>query len=560
MSSHTSEAEVVLRPAPHPHHPHRGSGRSRRRLVAGLLAALAVAGAAGGVAALTGFLPNPVVGGDARTPPTLADDETPAAAQVKAVRPRRDSAVEIAAEQFASIEPFYRADLRARASGLVRAVHKAIGDHVERGELLIEIDVPDLERDVAQKDAVIEQKRQEVQVARAMLKNAAAGVDVARAVISEKEALARQAEATKEFRRKHLERMRTLEKRDTVQKGVIEEEERDYEAGVAAAEAAKVTIARAKADFAEAEAKLEAANADISLKLSLVEVAKRDAERARAIADYTRVTAPFDGVVVRRTVDPGSFVQNATTGQTEPLISIDRADLVTAVAKFPDTIAPLVGPGTEAEVAVDGVPGPPISARVTRAAPAIQAQTQTVRVEVDLFNGDREAHARLVRKVIGVELGPLGATEWLPRAAVRLTGEAALAGLHKGAEIACPVCAMGAGPAEIQHRLLPGMTGTIKLLIRRFGQAYVLPSTAVYTRGGKPYILVVQDGVTKQLPVRVRVNDGRVAQVALIVHRKDASGADRESTAELTGNELVVANRQLEIGEGLAVTPAVTGW
>jgi multidrug efflux pump subunit AcrA (membrane-fusion protein) len=559
MTSHTTEAEVVLRPAPHSHHPHHVSGRSRRRLVVGLLAALAVAGAAGGVAALTGFLPNPVVGGD-RTPPLESDDGAPAAAQVKAVRPRRDSAVEIAVEQYAVVEPFYRAELRARASGLVRAVHKDIGDRVERGELLIEIDVPELEKDVSQKDAVVDQRRQELQVSRAMVKNAAAGVDVARAVIREKEALARQADAVREFRRKHLERMKTLEKRETVQKGVIEEEERDYEAGVAAAEAAKVMIERAKADFAESEAKLEAANADISLKLSLVEVAKRDSERARAVADYTRVTAPFDGVVVRRNVDPGSFVQNATTGLTEPLISIDRADLVTAVAKFPDTVAPLVGPGTEAEVAVDGVPGPPIAARVTRSAPAINAQTQTVRVEVDLFNGDREAHARLVRKVIAAELAPLGADVWPARAAVRLAGEAGLAGLHKGAEISCPVCATGTGPADSQHRLLPGMTGTIKLLIRRFGSAYVLPSTAVYTRGGKPYILVVQNGVTKQLPVRVRVNDGRVAQVALLVRRKEAAGADRESTIELTGDELVVANRQLEIGEGLAVTPAVAGW
>jgi hypothetical protein len=127
MSSHTSEAEVALRPAPHshPHHPHRGSGRSRRRLVVGLLAVLAIAGAAGGVAALSGFLPNPIVGGDARTPPILADEEVPAAAHVKAVRPRRDPAVEIAAEQYATVEPYYRADLRARTSPDARARRSA---------------------------------------------------------------------------------------------------------------------------------------------------------------------------------------------------------------------------------------------------------------------------------------------------------------------------------------------------------------------------------------------------------------------------------------------------
>jgi hypothetical protein len=97
------------------------------------------------------------------------------------------------------------------------------------------------------------------------------------------------------------------------------------------------------------------------------------------------------------------------------------------------------------------------------------------------------------------------------------------------------------------------MTGTIKLSVGGFGESAVLPSTAVYTRGGTSYILVVEDGKTKQLPVRVQLNDGRSARVAVIARRTDGNGAVRDMLTELTGREDVIVSRQLEIGEGVAV-------
>ena len=128
----------------------------------------------------------------------------------------------------------------------------------------------------------------------------------------------------------------------TIVGNVVEEEERDYLASEAAVSAARANVARARADFAESGSTVEAAAADVDLKKDQIEVARKDVERARVVADYGKVDAPFDGVVVRRAVDPASFVQNATTGVGEPLISAARIDLVTVAAKFPDTAAPFV--------------------------------------------------------------------------------------------------------------------------------------------------------------------------------------------------------------------------
>ena len=84
----------------------------------------------------------------------------------------------------------------------------------------------------------------------------------------------------------------------------------------------------------EKEASQEAARTDTDLKAALVGVAEKDRDRTAAAADFARLTAPFDGVIVKRAVDPGMFVQNATTGASEPLVTLARIDLVTVAMKF----------------------------------------------------------------------------------------------------------------------------------------------------------------------------------------------------------------------------------
>lgn len=560
---------VLLKPAEpahghgHPHHPHRRvSGRTRRWLVAVVLLLLAGGGLAAGATLLNGRLPHDkkaakgLPQGDPDEEPTA-----PAPQSVRVVHPKRDPSVRLTVEDpAASVEAYYRADLRARASGLVKGVHKEIGDRVVRGDLLVEIDVPDAVQEVAQKAAVVDQRLQELRVARAMLKNAESGRDVAKASIHEKAALTKQAEATRDFRKTRLARMEKLAKTDTVVAGVIDEEKRDTMAAEAAVDAAKAGEERAKADEAEAVAKIEAATADIDLKASLVEVARKDLEKARAIADYSRILAPFDGVVIKRMVDPGSFVQNATTGSSEPLITVARTDLVTVVARFPDTAAPFIAADTEAEVRIDGVPGGGIPGRVTRFSPSIHHQDRTMRVEVDLFNGTDADYRRIVGRVTAAELVRLTATDPLSSAAARLARRGLLTGLYKGEFDALPAASAATSSGGTPPRLLPGMTGSLKLLLTRFGEGCVLPSTAVYSRNGKPYILTVEDGVTKQHPVRVQLNDGRVAKVALLDRRKDATGATRDVLTELTGHEQVVTSRQMEVGEGAPVTAAEGDW
>lgn len=511
--------------------PHHVSGKTKRRSAILLIAGLAVVGGGAGVAAMKGYLPNPFVAAKATAGKPEADgDRRPL---VKTVKPKREASVPITIEQLATVEPYYQADLRARASGIVKDVVKDIGDEVKRGEVLVEIDVPESEQEVAQKMAMVLQRRQELRVSEAKVKDAKAAADVSAATIKQRLADVTAFEATRDLKKRKLERYRDLAAKGSVVGSVVEEEERDFLASAAAVTAAQANVERARADFAESGSKIEAAEADIDLKKAQIDVAMKEVERAKVVVDFAKVRAPFDGIVVKRNVDPGSFVQNATSGMSEPLVSISRVDLVTVSSRFPDSAAPYLAVGTPAVVHVDDLPGVTIPAKVTRFSPSIQNSDRTMRVEVDLFNGSETEYAEILQglKAKGPDRHTKSAADPMP-------------------ERAFPA------DAANKRRLMPGMAGTIKLSVGGFGESHVLPTTAVYGRSGANYILIVEDGKTRQLPVKVQLNDGKTVRLAIVEKRKDG----REVLVELTGREEVVVARQLEVGDGSAVRAGASEW
>jgi HlyD family secretion protein len=525
----------------HPHsnshahaHTHSDPRPPRKKWRLGWVAALAAVvavGAAVVAGVVAGVIPSPF---EHPTRPKHAHAPAHSSGDLtaKVIRPKPATSVPITVDQLAVVEPYYRADLRARASGLVKAVHFDIGQRVNRGDVLVEIDVPELAEDVGRAEATIVQREKELKVSEAKLKDARAAVQVSAATIKQREADVLGAKATRDLKKGRYERFAALAQKNDVVGSVVEDEKRDYLASEAAVTSAEANVERARADYAESESKVEAAAADIELKKALIDGARKDLEKAKAVAAYATVVAPFDGVVVRRAVDPGSFVQNATTGNSEALICLARVDLVTVAARFPDAFAPLVSADTPAEVRVDGLPGVTIPATVTRFAPSVQNADRTMRVEVDLFNGDDADYQRMTSA--GKVSNPKGATDRLPVRAFP-TGHTA-------------------------GKLLPGMTGTMRLQVGGYGRSFVLPSTAVYSRSGTSYILLVEGGKTRQVPVRVQVNDGKAVRVAMVVKQPVTDGLTREVLTELTGGEQVVAARQLELGDGTSVSVAPSEW
>jgi RND family efflux transporter MFP subunit len=117
-------------------------------------------------------------------------------------------------------------------------------------------------------------------------------------------------------------------------------------------------------------------------------VTQSELGRARSLMRYTRIRAPFAGIVTARYVDPGALVP-AATGSTQtslPIVDLASVDTLRIFVYVGQDAAPFVHPGDGANVWQDELPDRHIPAKVTHVAGALDPHTRTMQVELDLDN------------------------------------------------------------------------------------------------------------------------------------------------------------------------------
>ncbi len=491
-----------------------------------------------GVALVVGAILITPVGAKVRADEGRAGTDAENAISVKTVRPRHDPAFSTTVEQPAYVEGYYQADLMARVAGPIKpgGIVDAIGDRVKAGDVLVQIDVPDRKQDVLQKEAVLTQRQSELDLAQANLKTADAAVKAAGWMIKVKESDVDRAVASRNFREKELRRFTNLAKgpNPAVTEDIVDERKEYYEAAVANVATAQAAVKDAQAELEKAQAKSEAAHADVKVAKSLVDVASKDRDTAQAWLDFATIRAPFDGVITRRNVDPGTFVQNATTAHTEPLLTVVRDDIVTVYMKVPDKFASYVNNDTQAIIQMDLLPGLVIRGKVTRYSSSLDnpEHDRTMRVEVDLSNGNAKEYKAFVARE-------------------KATGNADLKSmtLPKFPKVD------GKDVADQPLRLLPGQYGKMRLVLRSFQEAFLLPHSAVVSQGGTSYVFLVKDGRALKMPVEIQADNGEEVKVALI---EKVGGL--KVPRRLTGNEEIVNSNQGELSNGQAVKTNPVEW
>jgi multidrug resistance efflux pump len=456
---------------------------------------------------------------------SAAIDDTPAPAAVKVIKPRLDPSFTMTVEEPAYVDPYARADLYAEVAGVIKFLHKDINDRVKAGEVLVRVSVPDLEQEVRQKEAAVQKARMDLELAKRQVPIAQAAVDVDEKSIREKQSEVKEAQATMQYRKQLWRRIQSLVEDKALYREEADERERAYVAAEAHYESAQVAVEKAKAVSQETKEKLEAARADVKLKEALVAVAERDYDRTRALADYANLRAEFDGVITKRNVYVGSFVQNATTAHTDPLLSYERTDIVTVHMNVPDTMAPYVDENTDAVIEMSELPGQLIHGKVTRFSPSLNEADRRMRVEVDLYNSSAVKYAAFLAKEKATNFADL-----------------------KGGKVPLLPTVESKGAAG-KHRLLPGMFGKMTLVLSKFPNAYVIPSSAIFTQGGTPYIYEVKNGKAVLLPVEIQYDNLKQAKIRVV-----EKVGDEEIKKELTGEEEIVASNQGDLSDGQAVT------
>jgi HlyD family secretion protein len=307
------------------------------------------------------------------------------AVRVETTKPTQSGAGQIT-KQIGSLYSFESAELFARISGFLKVQNVDIGDHVKRGQVLVEIDAPELVIEVDQAGAALAQAKAEVDQMTSRVVTAEADREAAIAMIAQSEAELKRAKAQHSFREKQYLRIKKLFELESVDEKLVDEKQDEMEAAHAAEDAARAAIVSAKAHVTAASAKIEQTQADVLNARAKVQVAEASLNRAKVFVEYTRIVSPFDGVVTRRNFDRGDFIRAAERGGEMPVLAVARTDLMRVVVQMPDQFVPLVDAGDKVTIEIDALPGKTFSGKVARLANAEDAQSRTMRIEIDLPN------------------------------------------------------------------------------------------------------------------------------------------------------------------------------
>lgn len=246
--------------------------------------------------------------------------------------------------------PFQEIDVYAKESGFVKQLDVDYGTHVKANQILATLEIPELQLQVKQDEAAI--------------KNAQDQITHANNELSRVEA-------------QHKVLQLQFDRLDSVSKsrpGLVAQQEVDESQGKALASAAQVEAAQS--NLQSAESQLEAARA------------KR--EHDQVLFDYSKITAPFAGVVTQRYANLGTLLQAGTNSSTQamPLVRLSQDDVFRLVIPVPESYVHYIRLGQPVKVNVPSLdrtfPG-----TVKRFSADVREDTRTMHTEVEVLNPSR---------------------------------------------------------------------------------------------------------------------------------------------------------------------------
>jgi RND family efflux transporter MFP subunit len=317
--------------------------------------------------------------------------------RVAPVRPVRKTLVR-RTEQPGTIEAQEESPLHSKLAGYLAAVHVDIGDAITGptfdahgrmtapGQVLAELAIPELDEEFRQKQSRVVMSQAAVRQAQAATRVAEAARGSARAKHDEATAAAERAAADFDRSKSEWARFRDLAEKGSVNRQVAEEKENLFRSAEAARKEAEARISSAKSAMAEAEALLEKSQADFDAATAALGVAEAERDRVAALLSYTKIHAPYDGVVTTRNVHTGHFVQPVAGGAAKPLFVVMRTQTVRVVVDVPEADAVWIKPGSEARIRVPSLASESFSGTVSRVGWRLNESTRTLRTEIDAQN------------------------------------------------------------------------------------------------------------------------------------------------------------------------------
>lgn len=275
---------------------------------------------------------------------TVSADAAPRAAVVKVRRTPLSNVLSVAGEFL----PYQEVELHAKVAGYIRNINVDIGDRVRTGQVLAVLEIPELSAELQGAGAGVRHSQEEITRAQNEVSRAEADHEALHAAASR----LREASATRP--------------------GLIAEQELDD----------------ATAKDRSAEAQVEAAKSALSASRQQLEVSQADQQHYAALSEYSRITAPFDGVVTWRYADTGSLIQAGTSNvSSAPVVKLSQVNVLRLRIAVPESLAASVKDGEPADIRVKAT-DEHLSGKVIRSTDSLDRSTRTMQVEVDVPNRD----------------------------------------------------------------------------------------------------------------------------------------------------------------------------
>ncbi len=246
-------------------------------------------------------------------------------------------------------KPFQDVEVHAKVAGYIRKINVDVGDHVKEGQVLAVLEVPELTAELSGAAAAVRRSEEEIRRAQS---------DVVRAQSSHA--------AT------HSGYARLKQASDS-RAGLVAQQEIDD----------------AQAKDLESEAQVSSAQAQLSAARQQFEMAKANQKQYNALANYSRITAPFAGVITARLADTGALIQGGTSASSGagPVVRLAEVSKLRLVLPVPESAASQIHLGDAVKARVQAL-HQDFEGKVSRFSDLLDRQTRTMETEIDFANKD----------------------------------------------------------------------------------------------------------------------------------------------------------------------------
>lgn len=250
----------------------------------------------------------------------------------------------------AEFRPYREIDLHAKVAGYLKDIRVEVGDSVRQGQLIAILEIPEFNNELSQAAASIKRSESEVARARSEVQRAQSVFDAAKLSYSRMAGVYR-----------------------STPKLLAQQE---------------VDDALAKAQVAEAQ--LGVAKASLAVAEEQVRVQEANEARAKTMADYTLIVAPFSGLITKRYADKGAMIQAGTASQTQamPVVRLSQIDRLRLILPAPESVVPQIRIGRQVTVKVPAL-DQSFDGLVARFTGKVDPATRTMETEVDVANPRR---------------------------------------------------------------------------------------------------------------------------------------------------------------------------